>query len=47
MPESWNLIEYRHAIIGKGEGEPVMSRNQTSLSTVTAVRMERNMMRDE
>ena len=47
MSVNHNLVEYKHTARGKGEGEPVMSRNQTSLSTVTAVRMDSIMMSDE
>ena len=44
MFESHNLVVYRQAATGNGEGEPVMSRNQTSLSTVVAVRIDRKTM---
>jgi len=44
---SHSLVEYRLAATGKGEGEPAMSRNQTSLSTVAAARTERKAMSDE
>lgn len=44
---SHNLVEYRQAATGKGEGEPAMSRNQTYLSTVAAVKMDSIMMSDE
>jgi hypothetical protein len=40
MSVNHSLVEYRQAATGKGEGEPAMSRNQTSLSTVAAVRMD-------
>jgi len=46
-PVSHSLVEYRQTAIGKGEGEPVMSRNQTSLSTVAAVRMDKKMTSNE
>jgi hypothetical protein len=44
--ESHNLVAYRQSATGNGEGEPVMSRNQTSLSIVVAVRMDRKTMSD-
>lgn len=47
MSVNHSLVEYRQAATGKGEGEPAMSRNQTSLSTVAAVRMDNIMMSDE
>lgn len=47
MSVNHSLVEYRQAATGKGEGEPAMSRNQTSLSTVAAVRMDSIMMSDE
>jgi hypothetical protein len=47
MSVNHSLVEYRQAATGKGEGEPAMSRNQTSLSTVAAVRMDNTMMSDE
>jgi hypothetical protein len=46
MSVNHNLVEYRQAATGKGEGEPAMSRNQTSLSTVAAVRMDSIVMSD-
>jgi hypothetical protein len=46
-PESQSLILYRQTATGKGEGEPVTSRNQTSLSTVAAVRIDRKRTREE
>jgi hypothetical protein len=46
MLESHSLVVYKQAATGNGEGEPVMSRNQTSWSTVVAVRIERKTMRD-
>jgi hypothetical protein len=42
-----SLVEYRQAATGKGEGVPAMSRNQTSLSTVAAVKMDSIMTSDE
>jgi hypothetical protein len=42
-----SLVEYKQTARGKGEGEPAMSRNQTSLSTVAAVRMDSIMISDE
>lgn len=47
MSVNHSLVEYRQAATGKGEGEPAMSRNQTSLSTVDAVNMDSIMMSDE
>jgi hypothetical protein len=47
MSVNHSLVEYRQAATGKGEGEPAMSRNQTSLSTVAAVRMDSIIMSDE
>ncbi len=47
MSVNHNFVEYRLAAIGKGEGEPAMSRNQTSLSTVAAVRMDNITISDE
>jgi hypothetical protein len=47
MLASQSLVVYRQMATGKGEGEPVMSRNQTLLSTVTAVRIDRKRTRDE
>jgi hypothetical protein len=47
MSMNHSLVEYRQTATGKGEGEPAISRNQTSLSTVVAVRMDRIMMSDE
>lgn len=47
MSINHSLVEYRQAATGKGEGEPAMSRNQTSLSTVAAVRMDSIMISDE
>jgi hypothetical protein len=47
MLENHSLVVYRQTATGKGEGEPVMSRNQTSLSTVVAVRIDRKMMSNE
>lgn len=47
MPVNHNLVEYRQTATGKGEGEPAMSRNQTSLSTVAVVRMDNIMISDE
>ena len=47
MSVNHSLVEYRQIAIGKGEGEPAMSRNQTSLSTVAAVRMDSITMSDE
>ena len=47
MSVNHSLVEYRQAATGKGEGEPATSRNQTSLSTVAAVRMDSIMMSDE
>ena len=47
MSVNHSLVEYRQAATGKGEGEPEMSRNQTSLSTVAAVRMDSIMTSDE
>jgi len=47
MSLNHSLVEYRQAATGKGEGEPAMSRNQTSLSTVAPVRMDSIMMSDE
>lgn len=46
-PESQSLMLYRQTETGKGEGDPVTSRNQTSLSTVAAVRMDRRKTREE
>ncbi len=47
MLENHSLVVYRQTATGKGEGDPVMSRNQTSLSTVVAVRIDRKMMSNE
>ena len=47
MSVNQSLVEYKQAATGKGEGEPAMSRNQTSLSTVVAVRMDSIVMSDE
>jgi hypothetical protein len=46
MSVNHSFVEYRQAATGKGEGEPAMSRNQTSLSTVAAVRMDSIVMSD-
>lgn len=46
MFESHSLVAYKQAATGNGEGEPAMSRNQTSWSTVVAVRIERKTMSD-
>jgi len=47
IPLSHSIVESRQAATGKGEGEPAMSRNQTSLSTVAAVKIARKVMSDE
>jgi len=47
MSLNHSFVEYRQAATGKGEGVPATSRNQTSLSTVAAVRMDSIMMSDE
>ncbi len=47
MSINHSLVEYRQATMGKGEGEPAMSRYQTSLSTVAAVRMDSITISDE
>ena len=47
MPDSQSLVVYKQMATGKGEGELVMSRNQTSLSTVAAVRIDRKRTSDE
>lgn len=46
MLENHNLVAYRQSARGNGEGELVISRNQTSLSIVVAVKIDSKTMSD-